>query len=342
MSAIQFEPEFGRYLTKYHHVLHKLCSLALSLFEPAVELRCALGLISDILGKVEIEDIREFETDLIRKLRVVVSKYFRMDFECFGESIIPILRILDVMIQVWGPADIEDFFTGHEIAVLRPVKTRSPTVMERLRFLTQRSIASGEYAETYRTVYQGTLRVWNRIISLELKQFDDGEYLKSRAPELLSTLLDHLMEKSAPRLRLLFVLSNLMYFRRHAEEFLGYPEMIEMLLRLCEEFTYAEKDRCLTMYFRVLAHFPEPFVGLWINYRGFWEISLEFVMTISSSDSVLDFLRGLEAVLRTIGVGFVCDGDETNQCLIELCGSCDSVASELADKLLVVYYGKEE
>jgi hypothetical protein len=106
------------------------------------------------------------------------------------------------------------------------------------------------------------------------------------------------------------------------------------------EFSYAEKDRFFTICFRVIRQSPALFVENWLGCGDFWVTALDFISATSSLDSVFDFLKALEAMLKRFGRDFgnEVESEATVECLAELVNHGDPRISSMAEDILGQYY----
>jgi hypothetical protein len=237
LLAIENDCEFSVHLVEEHHFIAILSDLACQVQDSLV-LAVVLTTLSEVIAPIRFRDIDPDDlNDIIKQLRSVTFRFFGGDLDtlhhkpsfAIPDVLIPTLKILDRLIVSWEHQDLNPLLEF--------------TLPTHLLFFTK-----------YQTglVYVELLKVWNRVY----EYFGETFQHEPIAGELLKLLMAHVTDPNAPRLEILFLLSNMLLFPRHARSFLETPRLSLFLEEALETLDFREKENLLLAFLHVVRLCP--------------------------------------------------------------------------------------
>jgi hypothetical protein len=279
LVSIDFTPFFATTLAVEHKLLSHLLSDSVKSFDPIVTY-AILQTISELLLRVSIDAFDSSEIHDIRDLlRSLAVRYLGPTIErqyLIPPILIPTLRILDGMFVKWDIPSVS--------AILEC------DVFDKLVGFTN---SMTEY-DRFKSVYSESLRVWNRLFVRY------GEFLDKTAVAsgLVQILVDHMQVPGVPRIKILFLLSNILSFPEQGRLFLEKECLLEEMFAHFDDLNVKEKENFVIMVSHLIELHPAKVSEVFHGLSVFFEVAFDFVGAAHAFHCPLHFVRALTTLIR--------------------------------------------
>jgi hypothetical protein len=280
LVSIDIEPSFATTLAAGHKLLQRLLSYSVTMFDPVLTY-AILQTISELLVRVSIDAFTANRIEKIRELlRGLALRYLGPTIECkylIPPILIPTLRILDAMFVKWDIPSVNAIIDAD--------------VFEKLLGFTK---SMTEY-DCFKSVYSEALRVWNRLF-VRYGELLDRTVIALRLVEIL---VQHLQLPGVPRIKILFLLSNIFAYPEQALKFLERGTFLEQMFSYFDDLTMKEKENFVIMVSHLIELHPIKVSEVFVGLPRFFEVAFDLVGAAQAYHCPLHFVRALIVMIQT-------------------------------------------
>jgi hypothetical protein len=281
LVSLDVHPDFATILASEHRLIQKLLVLSITTFEPTVTY-AILQTLSELLVRVPLSIFSPNRSKKVSTgLRRLTARYLGCEIDrkyLIPEILIPTLRILDAIFMKWDIQSVDQ------------VLGQNAKILETLLGFTRSMRAYDQFGN----VYSEALRVWNRLFLRYGVTLDPTRL----AWELVDILVQHLKENGAPRLRILFLLSNILAFPIQGSHFLERDMIVERMFEAFNQLKVKEKENFMILVFHLIVSHPTIVIEKFPSLSAFIDVSFEFVASAQVYHLPLHFIHALNALIR--------------------------------------------
>jgi hypothetical protein len=300
LLSLDAAPHFAAGLAVHHRLVRRLCRIV-DTTSDFILTSAVLTMISELIIRIGTPDFGD-----ARHCRALLATYLGPGLAAgldVPEILVPAMRLQASMIASFG--DVPE----------------CPVLDRILQFV----------RDGRPLVYIEALRLWNCLFCHGVADFE-------RAVQLLETLLGQLAHGGVPRLKVLFLLTNMCAHPDIAACFLGTP-IVERMWRCFDVLTCAEKENFLIMVAQIFYHYPVELVDAFPGFQDWANTVFDFAQSARRPELALYFVMGLAQLARDdpdrqadVDFGVIVDG------LAELAaiGDNEDLASA-AEQVLTTY-----